>query len=85
MSEGSYYLIHKIYFRTLALRRGSRLLIAIKRYKNENGTWPESLDEIKTLAPADAFIDPVTGEPLKYENLGERFSLFGETINIWPK
>ena len=79
------YRLHDLYLRTLATRRGSRLLVAIKRYKNENGTWPENLDEIKSLAPAEAFIDPVTGEPLQYENHGKRFSLFGETVNIWPK
>ena len=80
-----YYRIHEIYQRHLTLRRGSRLLIAIKQYHNENKTWPPNLDSIKSAAPAEAFIDPVTGNPLQYENHGERFSLYGETANIWPK
>ena len=80
-----YYRIHETYQRHLTLRRGSRLLIAIKQYHNENNTWPPNLDSIKSAAPAEAFIDPVTGNQLQYENHGERFSLYGETANIWPK
>jgi len=80
-----YFQIHETYQKHLTLRRGSRLLIAIKQYKTEHGTWPPDLDSIKSAAPAEAFIDPVTGNQLQYENHGERFSLYGETANIWPK
>ncbi len=85
MSEEGFYSKHDLYLRTLTLCRGSRLLIAIKQYHNENSTWPPNLDAIKSAAPAEAFIDPVTGNQLEYENHGERFSLYGETANIWPK
>lgn len=81
----AYYRIHETYQKHLTLQRGSRLLIAIKQYHNENNTWPPDLDAIKSAAPAEAFIDPVTGNQLEYENHGERFSLYGETANIWPK
>ncbi|MHC4326470.1 MAG: hypothetical protein ACYSUX_19555 [Planctomycetota bacterium] len=80
-----YFNIHETYQKHLTFRRGSRLLIAIKQYHNENNTWPPNLDSIKSAAPAEAFIDPVTENPLQYENHGERFSLYGETSNIWPK
>ena len=80
-----YFNIHEKYQKYLTYRRGSRLLIAIKQYHNENNTWPPNLDSIKSAVPAEAFIDPVTGNPLEYENHGERFSLYGETANIWPK
>ncbi len=80
-----YFRIHEIYQKHLTFRRGSRLLIAIKQYNNENNTWPPNLDAIKSAAPAEAFIDPVTDNQLEYENHGERFSLYGETANIWPK
>ena len=80
-----YYRIHEIYQKHLTFRRGSRLLIAIKQYHNENNIWPPNLDAIKSAAPAEAFIDPVTGNQLEYENHGERFSLYGETTNVWPK
>ena len=80
-----YYRIHEIYLRDLAYRRGSRLLVAIKRYHIEHGAWPANLDTIKSTVPAEALIDPVTGSKLTYENHGERFSLYGEAANIWPK
>jgi hypothetical protein len=81
----AYQSVHNTYVRNLALRRGSRLLIAIKKYHNEHGTWPESLNAIKSGVPAEAFIDPANGNKFEYENHGKRFSLFAETINIWPK
>ena len=77
--------INELYLRHITTARGVYILIALRRYKNKTGRWPESLDAIKSAAPVEAFIDPVTGNPLKYENHGERFSLFGETANIWPK
>jgi len=80
----SHYSLRDTYLRALTLRRGSRLLIAIRQYKNENGKWPESLDAIKSAAPAEAFLDPVTGNQLEYENHGDRFSLYGAKTNVWP-
>ncbi len=85
MQSSTYYEIHDMYLRNLALRRGSRILIAIKQYNNENGTWPASLNVIKSRVPPEALIDPVSGNEFEYENHGERFSLFGEKTNIWPK
>jgi len=81
----AYYRVHEIYLRNLELRRGSRLLTAIKQYNIEHGSWPASLDAIKSRAPAEAFIDPVSGGQFEYENHGKCFSLYGETRNIWPK
>ncbi len=81
----TYYKIHENYLKNLALRRGSHLLIAIKQYHIENNNWPESLDDIKSKAPAKAFIDPVNKNEFEYENHGPNFSLFGEKTNIWPK
>jgi hypothetical protein len=85
MSGQTHSRIHEIYLRYLAGRRGSRLLLAIKQYENVNGTWPANLDAIKSLAPKEAFIDPASGKQFEYENHGNRFSLYGETVNIWPK
>ncbi len=85
LSGSSYYRIHEIYLRDLSLRRGSRLLVAIKQYQTKNGHWPDNLDAIKSLALAETFIDPVSEKEFKYENHGQRFSLYGEERNIWPK
>jgi len=80
----SNYSLRDLYLRALTLRRGSRILLAIKQYKNENGKWPDSLDEIKSNVPAEALIDPASGT-FDYKNHGENFSLSGKSINIWPQ
>ncbi len=76
---------HETYLKRLAVRRGSRLLVAIKQYQLEHNAWPPDLDAIRTAVPAEALIDPVTEGEFTYMNHGERFSLYGETANIWPK
>lgn len=85
MSGQTHSRIHEIYLRHLVGRRGSRLLAAISQYKIENNAWPASLDAVKSLVSAEALIDPVGGKQFEYENHGKRFSLYGETANIWPK
>jgi hypothetical protein len=84
-NEPNYKQVHEIYLKYLSLYRGTRLLVAIRQYKNEHGEWPPDLDSIKTLAPTEAFLDPLTGEPLQYENHGKNFSLYGEKTNVWPR
>jgi energy-coupling factor transporter transmembrane protein EcfT len=81
----SNYTLYDAYLRILALRRGSRLLVAIKQYQMEHNAWPADLDVIKSAVPAEALIDPVTEREFTYMNHGERFSLYGETANIWPR
>ena len=85
MGGQTYYRVHEIYLRNLSLRRGSRLLVAIKQYQMEHNAWPPDLDAIRAAVPAEALIDPVTGKEFTYMNHGERFSLYGETANIWPR
>ena len=84
-TEQRYFYHHDKYLEQLTLCRGTRLSVAIRQYKNEHGSWPTDLDSIKTTAPAEAFLDPVTGEPLQYENHGQRFSLYGAKTNVWPR
>jgi len=60
MEESSYYTIHNyIYLRGESSKRGALLLVALRRYKDKNGNWPENLDEIADLTDVDNFIDPV--------------------------
>ncbi|MEJ2648064.1 MAG: hypothetical protein P8016_06610, partial [Sedimentisphaerales bacterium] len=79
-----YRQLHNIYLKHITLLRGSQLLVAIRQYKDEHGKWPESLKEIKSDVPVEAFVDPATGEALKYESDDKQFMLSGELVNIWP-
>jgi hypothetical protein len=69
------------YLRQLAYRRGSRILIALRRYKNKNGRWPQTLDGIKNLAPADILIDPINGGSFVYKLTEENFILYSKGKN----
>lgn len=82
--EYNYRQLHNIYLKHITLLRGSQLLVAIRQYKDEHGKWPESLKEIKSDVPAEAFVDPATGEALQYESDGKQFMLSGKLVNIWP-
>jgi len=81
----SNYALYDAYLSILALRRGSRLLVGIKQYQMEHNAWPANLHAIRAAVPAEALIDPVTGKEFTYMNHAERFSLYGEAMNIWPR
>ncbi len=48
INKGVYPGLHDIYLRKLAEQRGTLLIIAMRRYKNTNGHWPEKLEDMKT-------------------------------------
>ena len=70
-----------IYVRSQTSRKGIQLLIPLKRYKNKNGVWPNSLDEIKDLVPAEAFIDPLNGGAFVYKLTKDNFTLYSRGKN----
>lgn len=72
---------HDIYLTRLAQRRGLKLLIAIKQYNNEHGSWPESLDKIKTLVPPEALLDPICDVKFVYSLDGDTFRLYSKGPN----
>ncbi len=46
--------------------RVSHILLALRRHRNEIGTWPVSLREIEGQVPAEALIDPLSRKPFVY-------------------
>ncbi len=81
MSGKSYYGVHDIYLRDIADQKGSQIIIALRRYKNKNGAWPENLDEIKFLAPAETFVDPINGSSFVYKITEDNFTLYSKGGN----
>lgn len=73
--------IHEIYLRRLADRRGNRILIALRRYKNKNGRWPESLDVIQSSLQAEIFIDPYNNGSFVYKLTDDSFKLYSKGKN----
>lgn len=87
--EPFYQHIHNTYLRTIAQQRGARLTIALRRYKNQNGNWPESLDEVRSLAAEEIFVDPTNGGPFIYKLTDKNFTLYSrgkyrDGFDDWP-
>jgi hypothetical protein len=93
--EPAFYRIHDTYLRLYADRRGNQIIIALRRFKNKHGRWPESLDDIKNLAPAEIFVDPINGGSFVYKLTDDNFTLYskgknnidegGEYESSWPE
>ena len=79
--EPAYYSIHDTYLRTITQQRGGRLLVALRHYKNKNGKWPGSLDDIRPSAPAEIFVDPINDGPFVYKLTGGNFILYSKGKN----
>jgi hypothetical protein len=81
MMAAGHYKIHDTYLRYTTDQKGSLILIALKRYKNEFGNWPENLNKIKSLAPAETFIDSLNGGSFVYKITGDGFTLYSKGKN----
>jgi hypothetical protein len=79
--QDSFDRFREIYLRLLADRRGSRILIALRHYRNKNGRWPEVLDGIKELVPEEILIDPMNGGSFVYKLTEENFTLYSKGQN----
>jgi hypothetical protein len=71
----------QIYLLLLCSRRGTRTFVGLRRYHDANGRWPESLEEIKTLVPEQALIDPFTEQTFVYKTAGGTFLLYSKGPN----
>lgn len=75
------YSMHSLFMRLKSDTSAAGIIIALRRYKNKHGSWPESLDDIKSLAPAEIFVDPVNGGPFVYKLTDEGFFLYSRGQN----
>jgi len=74
--------IHKIYLRNLIYRRGDRILIGLRRYKNRNGQWPEKLEEVEPfIEDKEVFIDPQNNSSFVYKQTENGFTLYSKGPN----
>lgn len=79
--EPAFYSIHDTYLRAISQQRGALLTIALRRYKNKTGHWPESLDEVKPLAAEEIFVDPMNGGSFVYKLTDGDFVLYSKGKN----
>jgi hypothetical protein len=81
MEESIYYDMHYFYLREDSRKKGALLLIALRRYKDKNGIWPENLDEITDLTDVENFIDPINGQLFVYKTTDDSFTLYSKGKN----
>ncbi|TSA52093.1 MAG: hypothetical protein D4R45_07460 [Planctomycetaceae bacterium] len=72
---------HKIRLRLEAIRRATPILIALRRYKQETGVWPESLEQIEPKLPEQMLIDPQNNGPFVYKRDGDSFVFYSKGPN----
>jgi len=79
--EHSFERTHIDYLRLLADRRGNRILIALRRYKNKHDHWPQTLSEIQSFVPAEILIDPYNNGSFVYKLTDNNFELYSKGLN----
>ena len=76
-----YQIAHGIYLKSLVNQRGMYIMVALRRYKNENGHWPQTLDEIKSCLPEEILSDPHNNGPFVYKLTDDSFILYSKGKN----
>jgi hypothetical protein len=62
-------------------RRGTWLVLGLRRYRDVHGVWPQALDAISQYVPAEALVDPTNGEAFVYATDGDGFRLYSKGPN----
>jgi hypothetical protein len=68
--------VRELYHRVLCERRGHHILIALRRFRNETGHWPQRLEQIASSVVPLALIDPQNGHPYVYQRKEDSFRLY---------
>ncbi len=93
--------VKKLYYRSLADRYGYRIMIGLRKYKNQNGQWPDNLEQIKSFVDPNIMVDPQNSGAFVYKKTDNDFILYSRGPNnideqgnstspaddwpIWPK
>ncbi|MHC4533639.1 MAG: hypothetical protein ACYS6K_06785, partial [Planctomycetota bacterium] len=72
---------HEVYSRYLSSRKGGRIVLALRRYKNMKGNWPQSLHEINSMVTEDVLIDPQNNGSFVYKRTDKDFILYSRGKN----
>lgn len=70
-----------LYTKHAARRRGTWLVLGLRKYRSSHGQWPEELDLISEYIPSEAFTDPTNGDKFIYARDGNNFTLYSKGFN----
>ncbi len=72
---------HDQYLRYMSSRKGCKIVLALRRYKNINGHWPQNLNEIKPMITEYLLIDPINNGSFVYKRTDKDFILYSRGKN----
>jgi hypothetical protein len=81
MSVGPDKKIHNLYLRVESSQQVGRLIVGLRRYKDEHGEWPGSLEEIKGSVADELYVDPVNNGEYGYELTEDGFAIYTMGLN----
>ncbi len=76
-----YHCIYKSQAHLKLYENAYQIVIALRRYKNKNGSWPGTLDQLTTFTNNDIFRDPLNGSYLVYQKTDGNFVLYSKGKN----
>jgi hypothetical protein len=76
-----YQIAHGIYLKSLVVHRGMYIMVDLRRYKNKNGHWPQTLDRIKPWVSEEILTDPHNNGPFVYKLTDDGFILYSKGKN----
>jgi len=65
----------------LARRRGTWLVLGLRRYRNAHGRWPDTLEAVSAYVPAEALNDPTGNDAFVYCVEDDTFRLHSKGFN----
>jgi hypothetical protein len=80
-NERKYIQDRQWYIPSFTARRGTWLILGLRRYHDAHGAWPQALDAISQYVPAEALVDPTNGEAFVYVTDGDGFKLYSKGLN----
>ena len=66
---------------SITARRGTWLVLGLRRYRDAHGAWPGTLAAASEYVPAEAFCDPTAGAAFAYTLDGDSFRLYSKGPN----
>ena len=69
------------YAKCMTRRRGTWLVLGLRKYRNLHGHWPKTLGLISEYVPPEAFIDPMNNGSFVYKLTEENFTLYSQGKN----
>lgn len=72
---------HLIHLRLDATQQATQILIALRRYKEKTGAWPETLEQIEPKLPEQILIDPQNNGTFVYKRDCDDFVLYSKGPN----